>query len=220
DGIAFNGGANSVSGSSTILLQPGAAGSTVGIGGGAGTLNVSTTNITALQDGFSEITIGRSDGTGLVTINSATFTDPLTIQSAGVAGAITLSGALTTAASNSAITLIAGTGNSGTFTQTAGAGNSLASGSGAITITADTIVLNTSANTITSTGALTLRPATVSRPIVLGAAGAATDFALSATEIASLTDGFSGITIGRTADGTGAVTISPVTFTDPLTVVG
>src|SRR5439155_392748 len=151
---------------------------------------------------------------------SFSLTAPLTMQSPGVAGAITLRGALTTAASNSAITLIAGNGNSGTFTQTAGAGNSLASGSGAITITADTIVLNTSANTITGTGALTLRPATVSRPIVLGAAGAATDFALSATEIASLTDGFSGITIGRTADGTGAVTISPVTFTDPLTVVG
>src|SRR5207253_571970 len=67
DGMAFNGGANSVNGSSTILLQPGAVGSSVGIGGGVGTLQVTTADITALQDGFSGITIGRSDGTGLVT---------------------------------------------------------------------------------------------------------------------------------------------------------
>src|SRR5207247_2422596 len=126
-------------------------------------------------------------------------------------------GALTTAASNSAITLIAGTGDSGTFTQTAGAGNTIASGSGAISITADSIVLNTSANTITGTGALTLQPSTVSRPMVIGAAGASTDFALSTTEIAALTAGFSGITIGR-SDGSGAGTVNAVTFNDPVTI--
>ena len=206
-----------VTGSGAVILKPSTASRTIGIAGGAGNFALSTTEIGYLTDGFSSITIGRADGTGLVTINGVTFTDPVTIQSAGVAGAVTLSGALTTAAANAAITLIAGTGDSGTFTQTAGAGNTIASGSGAITITADTVVLNTSANTITGTGAITLQPATASRPIVIGAAGAATDFALSTTEVAALTNGFSGITIGR-SDSSGAVTVSATTFNDPITI--
>ena len=206
-----------ITGSGAVILKPSTASRTIGIAGGAGNFALSTTEIGYLTDGFSSVTIGRADGTGLVTINGVTFTDPVTIQSAGVAGAVTLSGALTTAAANAAITLIAGTGDSGTFTQTAGAGNTIASGSGAITITADTVVLNTSANTITGTGAITLQPATASRPIVIGAAGAASDFALSTTEVAALTNGFSSITIGR-SDSSGAVTVSATTFNDPVTI--
>ena len=48
DEIDFNGGASSVSGTSALLLQPSAAGVTVGVGGGAGTLDVSDTDIAAV----------------------------------------------------------------------------------------------------------------------------------------------------------------------------
>ena len=136
----------------------------------------------------------------------------------GASGDITLSGALSTAAANASITLTTGTGGGGTFTQTAGAGNTISAGSGAITINTDNIVLNTTANTITGTGAITLAPTTASRPVVIGAAGAATDFALSTTELAALADGFSGITIGSNAL-TGVATVSSSTFTDPITIL-
>ena len=39
-------------------------------------------------------------------------------------------------------------------------------------------------------------------------------------EVSYLTDGFSSITIGRMSDGTGTVTINPITFNDPLTIAG
>lgn len=92
DEIDFAGGANSVTGTGALLVQPSAAGTSIGVGGGAGTLDVSDTDIAALADGFSSITIGRSDGTGLTTISSSTFKDPLIIQMPGVSGDITLNG--------------------------------------------------------------------------------------------------------------------------------
>ncbi len=221
DEINFTGGGNSITGSGTLTIQPAAAGVSVGVGGGAGTLDVSDTDLAAITNGWSDVIIGRSDGTALMTISSSTFRDPVTFRMPGASGDITLNGgALTTAAQNEPITIIAGTGDTGTFTQTAGAGNTIASGTGAITIVADSIVLNTTANTITGTGTITLRPATASRPIVVGAAGAATDFALSTTEVAAITNGFSGITIGDSTSGTGSVTISATTFNDNLILVG
>src|SRR5438093_11469635 len=130
---------------------------------------------------------------------------------------VTASGSLTVSEAVSAngsgtVTFDAG---ANTFTQNAGAGVTIASGSGAISITTDNIVLNTSANTITSTGAITLQPSTVSTTMGLG--GGAGTFNLTATELAALTDGFSGITIGR-ANSTGGMTVNAVTFTDPVTL--
>ena len=42
----------------------------------------------------------------------------------------------------------------------------------------------------------------------------------SRTELGTLTDGFSSITIGDVANGTGTVQIDTATFTDPITIVG
>jgi len=87
--IDFNGGADSVSGTSTLVLKPSDTSSTIGIGGGAGTLEISDTDIAALQDGFSLITIGdAANGTGAVDVGSSTFTDPTTI----VGGSIVITG--------------------------------------------------------------------------------------------------------------------------------
>ncbi len=217
--IELTGAANSILSSGAVILQPFTASTNIAINAApsGGVLDLTTAEIGTLADGFSSITIGRSDGTGAVTVNAVTFTDPVTIRSGGVGGNITTNGAFTTAASNSAITFTAGTGNSGTFTQSAA--STLASGAGVITITADSMALDaTGANSITGTGAITLRSSTVSRPVVVGAAGAATDLALTASEIAALTNGFSSITIGQAA-GTGGMTVSAITFNDPVSLL-
>jgi hypothetical protein len=208
-----------VRGASTLTLQPSLAGTSVGLGTGAGTFSLTSTYIGNLADGFTSITVGRSDGTAAVTINGGvTFTDPVTVRSPGVGGTIALSSSFSTAAANAGITFSAGTGNSGSFTQNAAA--TIAAGNAAITISADSIALGGSPNSITTTGALTLQPQTVGRPIVLAAAGAATDFALAAAEIQTFSDtgaALGSVTIGR-ADGTHAVTVNAVTFNDPLTI--
>jgi filamentous hemagglutinin family protein len=76
--INFNGGANSVTGTGAITLEPGVANVSIGLGGAAGTF---TPDLTALHDGFSQIIIGRADGSGDVHINASTYADPITIRS-------------------------------------------------------------------------------------------------------------------------------------------
>jgi len=97
DEIDLLGGVNSFSGSSSLLLRPTAVGVSIDIGsptGGAGTLDLSDTDLAALADGFSAITIGRADGQHTIVIGSATFRDPTTIRTPS-GGSITVAGALT-----------------------------------------------------------------------------------------------------------------------------
>jgi hypothetical protein len=220
DNIVLNTTANTISGTGAIVLSPTTASRPVVIGaaGAATDFALSTAELAAMADGFSNITIGSNALTGVATISSSTFADPVTILMGGASGDITLGGTLSTAVANASISLITGTGGGGTFTQTAGAGNIISAGSGTITINADNILLNTTANTITGTGTLSLSPTTVSRPVVIGAAGTAADFALSATELASLSNGFGGITIGSNS-ATGTATVSAATFNDPITIL-
>jgi filamentous hemagglutinin family protein len=90
--IDLTGGVNSISGT-TIALQPFTANQALQIGNttdsGIGTLDLTNTDIAALQPGFAAITLGRADGTGTVTLNDGViFNDPVTI-----AGGSTLVGA-------------------------------------------------------------------------------------------------------------------------------
>lgn len=90
--IDLTGGVNSISGT-TIALQPVTANQALQIGNttdsGVGTLDLTNTDIAALQAGFAAITLGRADGTGTVTLNDGViFNDPVTI-----AGGSTLVGA-------------------------------------------------------------------------------------------------------------------------------
>ncbi|MDD4986586.1 MAG: hypothetical protein PHQ43_12565, partial [Dehalococcoidales bacterium] len=216
---------DNIQSSGALVLRPSTDASSIGIGGAAtGAFQLDDTELGFLHDGFSSITIGRDTGTGVIDVhgggNTISFADPITIQSPGAGGNITVTGAFTTAAVNADITFIAGSGNSGLFTLTNGAVNYITSGAGNISITADSISLG-AANTISGTGNITLRPSTPSRPIVIGAAGVASDFALSTAEIGSLSSGFSSIIIGR-ADGYGAVAIgsagNTVVFNSPVTI--
>ena len=120
-----------LSGTGALTVKPSSVGTTIGLGGGAGTLNLSSADLTRLVDGWSSITIGRSDGTGAITVNGATWTDPLNLftGTGGIAlngaqamggnaflarsyGAsditIGASGSVTSSAANTAITLASG----------------------------------------------------------------------------------------------------------------
>ena len=90
-------------------------------------------------------------------------------------------------------------------------------GSGALTLTADVMQLDGGA--ISGTGTLTIKPRTANTSIGVGATGSGT-LNLSTTELANIANGFSTITIGAAAAGTGAVTVRSSTFNDPITVVG
>src|SRR5204863_8601482 len=79
DEIDFNGGANSVSGSGNLILQPSAANVSIGVGGGTGTLDISSNDIAALANNFTQITIGRPDGNGTMNVGTASFKDPLVL---------------------------------------------------------------------------------------------------------------------------------------------
>ncbi|MBD1810106.1 CHAT domain-containing protein [Microcoleus sp. FACHB-SPT15] len=80
--------------SGALVLQPFTSGQDIEIGGtgDTGALNLSTTDLAALEDGFSLLTFGGLDNTGNITVNASTFFDPVTIQSA--TGAIAVNGAI------------------------------------------------------------------------------------------------------------------------------
>ena len=51
----------------------------IGIGGAAGTLALSGTDIAALANGFAQITVGRADGNGTMNVGTASFKDALVL---------------------------------------------------------------------------------------------------------------------------------------------
>jgi len=107
DEIDLTGGANSIQGTGgTITIEAGQAATTVGINNAASTLDLSTTDIAAIQNGFASITIGRTDGTGAVTIGAGgiTFNDPVTIRATGAGGTITTNGQIT-GSGNASVTI-------------------------------------------------------------------------------------------------------------------
>ncbi|MFN0185359.1 MAG: beta strand repeat-containing protein [Aquabacterium sp.] len=82
--MAFNG---NVSGSGQLLLAADAAGTTIGLAGAAGTLQISQATLNKFA-GFSAVTIGRTDGTGALTANALTLPTDLTLRSGS--GAVNL----------------------------------------------------------------------------------------------------------------------------------
>ncbi len=93
DEIDFTGGAGSVTGTGSLTLQGAAAGTTIGTGGGAGTLDLSDTDLAALADGFTLLTIGRVDQAGAIDVGSSAFNDATTIRNQG--GTISITDAVT-----------------------------------------------------------------------------------------------------------------------------
>ncbi len=72
--------AGTISGTGTLTIRPASNVTTIGIGASAtGVLNLDTTDLSKLADGFSGITIGRTTGTGAADVNASTFNDNVTI---------------------------------------------------------------------------------------------------------------------------------------------
>lgn len=95
DEIDLTGGAGSIAGSGgSIVLEPSTNTASIGVGGGAGALDLSATDIAALGTGISSITIGRSGGSHAISMNAATFASATTIR-AGASGTIAVDGQLT-----------------------------------------------------------------------------------------------------------------------------
>ncbi|MFN6461157.1 MAG: CHAT domain-containing protein [Nostoc sp. DedVER02] len=108
--INLLGGANSFNGSGNFLLQPFTPSQNISLSDSSDTgtniLNLTTTDLAALQNGFSSITIGHNDGSGAVTINNTTFNDPVKIQTPTGAGSIIATGSIT-GTDNASINLLA-----------------------------------------------------------------------------------------------------------------
>ena len=169
-----------------------------------GTLQATTTTGGIFLLESNALTIGS--GNVRTTANNAAIEITLT------AGDLTLDGDITADGSGTvALTLL----TADTAVITSGGTDDIASGTGAITITADRLTL--ASGTIESDGALTLQPNASGETIGLGNS-ADGDFNLTATELGLLTDGFSSITIGKT--NSGVVDINAFTFVDPVTIRG
>jgi filamentous hemagglutinin family protein len=101
-----------IAGNGNLIITPRNVNTTIGLGDGStGTLNLDATEISRIQDGFTQITIGRNDGTGTINITDAAFRDNVLIH----AGDVSLTGVLSSTALNDAIVL-EGTGNGRTAT--------------------------------------------------------------------------------------------------------
>ena len=99
DKLTFSGLASYLQSSGTLTIKPYTAGTTIGVGTGAGTLSLPTNRFsTNFVDGFSNITIGSADAGDITLGTSATsisFKDPLTLKTAGnitSAGTFSLTG--------------------------------------------------------------------------------------------------------------------------------
>ncbi|MBL9151358.1 MAG: right-handed parallel beta-helix repeat-containing protein, partial [Verrucomicrobiales bacterium] len=129
----------------------------------------------------------------------------------GNTGALTIGGtpgALTGLDTNNGAVVVSATGN---LTVSEG----VTTGSGSITLVADTLALNAS---LTSLGDLVIAPFNATTSIGVG--GGAGTLNLDDAELGQLSDGFNSITIGDAAAGTGVVDIDSSVFTDDVTIVG
>lgn len=139
-----------LTGTGTLTLQPGAAATTIGLAGGAGTFSLDNTELNNISDGWSQVNIGRTDGTGAIAVNTRTWVDPLTIR--GNTSALTVAGAQNMGANNltlstGAIALNAALTGSGQLTlQPGAAATTIGLAGGAGTFALDTTELNNIAN--------------------------------------------------------------------------
>ncbi len=180
--VAFN--AN-ITGTGTITIRQANDSMTMGIAGGAGTLNLSAADLTRIVDGWGNIILGRATSTVATTVNARTWNDNLTILSG--TGAVNIAGTQTMAANTLTITTANGAVGIGGMAGTTG-GLTVSSGGAAISITG--AVATGGAVSLTSAGG------TISNSATLGS-GALT-----------MTSGGGIITLGSAVTATGTTNIN------------
>ncbi len=192
-------------------------GSSVTSGGGSITLNGISNGTGELARGIAIAPTGSlSSSSGIVDL----------IGSGSHAGIAVLSGgSIASGTGNLNLTSANGITNSGSIS-TSGTGNltvtansithsgSIATGTGNLTLTADSIAL---LGPLSGSGRLLLQPNTDIN-LGLGGTGDAQSTFLNGSELVSLVDGFSNITIGREEGSSGITLLDNVTFNDPVTL--
>lgn len=83
---------STLSGTGDLYIRPSTSTESMGLAGGAGTLNLTTAELNNISNGWNLITLGRTDGTGLVTANAHTWLDNTWFQT-GTGGSMDIAGA-------------------------------------------------------------------------------------------------------------------------------
>ena len=114
----------SVSGTSTLSIAPKTASTTIGLAVASGVLNLDTTELDYISDGFSAITIGSAAATGKITVGSYVFKDSLTLinGTASSNGGMQFTGAVSVLGGTSGTSNLLTLNSRGTVTQDSGAG--------------------------------------------------------------------------------------------------
>ncbi|MDI1258122.1 filamentous hemagglutinin N-terminal domain-containing protein [Aquabacterium sp.] len=231
-------GALTGSGAGTFTIAPKSVGTTIGLSGGAGALQVNLNTVS----GFTQRVIGRTDGTGTVNVGASTLSANTTVQSG--TGAINfgaLDGAQALTVNTAGVTSFNGNVTGLTTLSTDAAGSTHFNGSSAsattalsfgdavvyggdVSFTAPSITLGGGAsgganltlatNTLSlggdlsGSGELTLQPTAAGTAI--GLAGGVGTLQITQATLNRVT-GFTSQTIGRT-DGTGAINANAMTL--------
>ncbi|MBD1898249.1 CHAT domain-containing protein [Coleofasciculus sp. FACHB-129] len=212
DEIDFSGGTDSVAGTGNLTLQTATVGKAIAIGFDQdASLNINDTDLAALHDGFSSITIGNASGSQDIIVDSATFKDAVTIQ-AGT-GALTVQGISPGITSNASIHLIGGATTLNSGIKTTDGGN--------LTLTNSDVLKIASGTKMTLTGAF-VQNGTGS----VSTAGNITASSIQFTQGVNLTGsifletGAGDISFGNTLNGNHDLTLSAgtgnINFTDAV----
>ena len=207
-----------VNGTGILTLQPSSNGTTMGLGGGAGALNYSSGDLTALGTGWSSYVFGSPTQTGALTTAAHTWSKPVTWRSAA-GGSIVISGLQdATAASNATFTFDGPTMlNANVSTAAATGGTQDITFNDDVTLTANAQVLVGNGNLFfsgTVDGAFDL---------TLNSAGAITlaDDVGAGTPLDDLTiTSDADPTIGGTVDGTGVLTLQQASNATTMGIAG
>ena len=99
-----------IKGTGILQLQPLTTSLGITVGGSVNdsNLNLDTSELNTIQNGFSQINIGRADSSGTISLGSnVTFNDPITLRSPFTAGSINSTGFTLTGTDNATISLLA-----------------------------------------------------------------------------------------------------------------
>jgi filamentous hemagglutinin family protein len=83
---------STLSGTGDLTIRPSTLTESIGLSGGAGTLNLTTAELNNISNGWNNILFGGNDRTGLITANAHTWSDDVTFETAS-AGSVVVAGA-------------------------------------------------------------------------------------------------------------------------------
>jgi hypothetical protein len=210
DEINFTGGVGSITATGNILLQGATAATTIGVGVGAGTLELTNADLEAIANGATSITIGQSAQTGLITVDTSAiqFQDDVVIRSSGTGGEVQVDGLITASGPTTDVTLEGATLDLNAGIDTGGGAVALTGGTGGVDLLAgQTIDTAAAANSGTASGAVAISSSGAGTIVLAGnilTTGAANNVgAGSAGGAVTITGATGAVTISGNINATG-----------------